>query len=105
MRRNPFRAVLAAIGSLFGAGAPKKRTVQLPAPSPIPAVRASRRDLRAQKRARLSNTWSRTMAQVRHPVASMWRAYCADRGVAVTRTMGGLGWKSWKKQARKAVAS
>jgi len=104
MRRNPFRAVLSAVASLLGAGAPQKRTVQLPSPPTKPVVRASRRDLRAQRRARLSMTFSRTMAQARHPVASMWRAYCADRRVAVGRTMGGPVWKSWKKQARRAVS-
>jgi hypothetical protein len=90
---------LAAIGTMLGGNIPSTaRDAVLVGRGRAPKSPSSGQRMHPSLR------WSRTMASVRHPVASMWRAYCADRGIPVARHMGGAGWKSWKKRARAAVA-
>jgi len=120
MRRNPFTAIAAAARSIFGAK-PKTRTVTL-TPSVLPgsdnrarlrwhskhsaASLPHRRHWRPARRAALSLRWSRVMAQVRHPVASMWRAFSAASVAPLSAKVNAScpGWKSWKKRARAAVS-
>lgn len=68
-----------------------------------------RRHWRPARRAALSLRWARSMAQVNHSVASMWRAFFAKRlpeitGQAPRLRKGVPGWKSFKKAQRRAVS-
>jgi hypothetical protein len=59
---------------------------------------------RPRRRAQLANTWSRVMAQVNHPVAALWRAFWAKRGLRGELPIVSAdipGWKSFKKAARR----